>query len=63
MLDEFLQRMDPERFPKRCYELVARIRDNVPLIAELFSDDETLVHSDAHFGNALFCADNALLID
>jgi hypothetical protein len=60
VLDEFLRRTDSSRFPPRCYELIGRIRDNVPRIAKLLSDDETLVHGDAQFRNAIYAEDSAL---
>lgn len=63
VLDEFLHRTDSSQFPPRSYELIRRIRDNVPRIAQLLIGDDTLVHGDAHFRNALYTPDNALLID
>ena len=63
VLDAFLQEVDGERFPPRGYALVRKIRDNIPLIAQMLPDDQTLVHGDAHFGNAMYAAGDALLID
>ena len=63
VLDAFLRDVAEDRFPARCRELVASVRDNIPLVAQLLSDDETLVHGDAHFGNALYDNSGALLID
>jgi len=62
MLDEFLSNCDPERFPPKTYELLKKIRDNIPRIVSLLSGHSTLVHGDAHFGNALY-ADKAMLLD
>lgn len=63
VLDEFLRRTDTSQFPPRCHELIASIRDNIPRLAQLLSAEETLVHGDAHFRNALYADDSALLID
>ena len=63
VLDAFLHEVGEDRFPARCRELVAGLRDNTPLVARLLSGDETLVHGDAHFGNALYDSTGALLID
>ena len=63
VLDEFLHRMDHNRFPARSYELVRNIRDNIPKLAGLLDDGETLIHGDAHFANALYNESEALLID
>ena len=63
VLDEFLHRMDHNRFPARNFELVRSLRDNIPKLAELLDGDETLMHGDAHFANALYSDSEALLID
>ncbi len=63
VLDLFLHEVDGDRFPPRSYALVRRIRDNLGQLARMLGDDATLVHGDAHFGNALYSASGALLID
>lgn len=62
MLDEFLSDCDPERFTPKTYQLLRKLRDNIPQLIELLSGRSTLVHGDAHFGNALY-ADEAMLLD
>lgn len=62
LLDEFLYTCETDRFPPRTYDLVKKIRDNIPKIETLLSDPSVLLHGDAHFGNALY-ADDAMLID
>jgi hypothetical protein len=62
VLDRFLHEVEADRFPPRSYDLIRKIRDNVPRIIELLSGQSVLIHGDAHFGNALY-ADDALLLD
>ncbi len=63
VLDAFLHAVDDDRFPARSYELVRKIRDNIPMVRTLLTGDETLVHGDAHFDNAMYDDEGALLID
>ncbi len=62
LLDAFLHSFDSNRFPPRTYDLVKKIRDNIPRIVGLLAGSSALIHGDAHFWNALY-ADDALVLD
>ena len=62
VLAQFLHTCEPDRFPPRTYDLIKKIRDNIPKIVSLLSGPAVLLHGDAHYGNALY-ADDAMLID
>lgn len=63
VLDEFLQSTPKGRFPKRTFDLIEKMKRKVPEIVQMMSGGQNLVHGDAHYGNALFNKDHALLID
>ena len=62
VLDDFLRTCETDRFPPRTFDLVKKIRDNIPRIVTLLTGPSVLIHGDAHYGNALY-AEDALLID
>lgn len=63
VLDAFLHEYRDGRFPPRTYELIETIRDNVNGLARLLSQHAVLLHGDAHYGNALYREDGAVLLD
>jgi hypothetical protein len=64
LLDSFLRSADPAPLPRGTFEMLVRIRDGIPTLGgQLQSQPGVLVHGDAHFGNAFYRTDDAVLID
>jgi hypothetical protein len=64
VLDTFLHSADPAPLPRGTFEILVRIRDGIPMLGgQLQSQPGVLVHGDAHFGNAFYRTDDAVLID
>lgn len=64
VLETFLHTADPTPLPSGTFEMLEHIRDRIPVLGgQLQSQSGVLVHGDAHFGNAFYRTDDAVLID